>query len=132
MNFANPDMVGHTGVFPATVRAVEVVDECLGQIAEATLAAGGGMLITCDHGNAEQMIDPLTGAPHTAHTSNPIPCIVLATDSSPFRHVALRSGGKLADVAPTILDILHLPKPGDMTGVSLLEPSAGLPDRGDR
>ena len=121
MNFANPDMVGHTGVLEATITAVSVVDECLGRIVDAVLAAGGGMLITCDHGNAEQMIDPATGAPHTAHTTNPVPCVILLPEDSPFRNQTLRSGGKLADVAPTILQILDLPKPAAMTGQSLFE-----------
>jgi 2,3-bisphosphoglycerate-independent phosphoglycerate mutase len=121
MNFANPDMVGHTGVLDAAVEAVKVVDECLGRIGEATLEAGGAMLITCDHGNCEQMIDPNTGAPHTAHTTNPVPCIVLAADDSPIKRRTLRSGGKLADVAPTIIEILGLEKPAEMTGKSLLE-----------
>ena len=124
MNFASPDMVGHTGVLEATVTAVGVVDECLGRIADAVLAAGGAMLITCDHGNAEQMIDPVTGAPHTAHTTNPVPCVILAPEDSPFRHRPLVSGGKLADVAPTILELLGLPQPGAMTGRSLFAPSA--------
>jgi 2,3-bisphosphoglycerate-independent phosphoglycerate mutase len=121
MNYANPDMVGHTGVLPATIKAVAVVDECLGRIANAVLAKGGGMLITCDHGNAEQMIDPDTGAPHTAHTTNPVPCDVLVPDDSPLRHAKMRSGGKLADVAPTVLDMLGLPKAPEMTGSSLIE-----------
>jgi 2,3-bisphosphoglycerate-independent phosphoglycerate mutase len=121
MNFANPDMVGHTGVLEATIQAVSVVDECLGRIAGAALKAGGGMLITCDHGNAEQMFDPITGAPHTAHTTNPVPCVVLVPDDSPFRHRTLRSGGKLADVAPTVIEILGLQQPEDMTGRSLFE-----------
>ena len=121
MNFANPDMVGHTGVLKAAIEAVNVVDESLGKIANAVLGAGGGMLITCDHGNAEQMIDPRTGTPHTAHTTNPVPCVVLVADNSPFRHRTLRSGGKLADVAPTVLEILGLQKPAGMTGRSLFE-----------
>ncbi|WP_026370972.1 2,3-bisphosphoglycerate-independent phosphoglycerate mutase [Kallotenue papyrolyticum] len=120
MNFANPDMVGHTGVLDAAIKACEVVDECLGRIAAAVLERGGGMLITCDHGNAEQMIDPETGAPHTAHTTNPVPCLLLMPDDAPLRHVRLRDGGKLADVAPTILEILGLPKPQAMTGRSLI------------
>ncbi|MBA3946565.1 MAG: 2,3-bisphosphoglycerate-independent phosphoglycerate mutase [Herpetosiphonaceae bacterium] len=124
MNFANPDMVGHTGVLAATIKAVTVVDECLGRIADATLAAGGAMLITCDHGNAEQMIDPLTGAPHTAHTVNPVPCVVLLLPDDPRLHATLRSGGKLADVAPTILDLLQLPQPEEMTGRSLFQNGA--------
>lgn len=121
MNYANPDMVGHTGVLPASITAVEVVDQGLGQIAQALLARGGGMLITCDHGNVEQMIDPETGAPHTAHTTNPVPCVVLVPDDSALRHVPLRAGGKLADVAPTVLDILQLNKPAAMTGYTLVE-----------
>lgn len=121
MNYANPDMVGHTGVLPATITAVSVVDECLGRVGEAALLAGGAMLITCDHGNAEQMIDPLTGAPHTAHTTNPVPCVVLLQEDSPFIKQTLRLGGKLADVAPTVLDLLELPQPEDMTGTSLFK-----------
>jgi 2,3-bisphosphoglycerate-independent phosphoglycerate mutase len=124
MNYANPDMVGHTGVLPAAIKAVEVVDDGLGQIARALLARGGGMLITCDHGNVEQMIDPVTGAPHTAHTTNPVPCVVLVPDDSPLRHVTLQAGGKLADVAPTVIDILQLGQPAAMTGHSLIERGA--------
>ncbi|HEX6291356.1 MAG TPA: 2,3-bisphosphoglycerate-independent phosphoglycerate mutase [Herpetosiphonaceae bacterium] len=123
MNFANPDMVGHTGVLPAAIKAVEVVDECLGQIAEAALAQGGGMLITCDHGNVEQMVDPVTGAPHTAHTTNPVPCVILVPDDAPLRQVTLRSDGKLADVAPTVIDVLQLQQPEAMTGQSLIQRS---------
>jgi 2,3-bisphosphoglycerate-independent phosphoglycerate mutase len=121
MNFANPDMVGHTGVLPAAITSVEVVDECLGRIAEALLACGGAMLITCDHGNVEQMVDPVTGAPHTAHTTNPVPCVIIVPEDSPLRHMTLRSGGKLADVAPTVLHILALPQPAAMTGETLIE-----------
>jgi 2,3-bisphosphoglycerate-independent phosphoglycerate mutase len=121
MNYANPDMVGHTGVLPAAIISVEVVDQCLGRIAEALLAHGGGMLITCDHGNVEQMVDPITGAPHTAHTTNPVPCVIIVPEDSDLRHVALRSGGKLADVAPTVIDLLGLHKPAAMTGESLLQ-----------
>ncbi|HEY0604456.1 MAG TPA: 2,3-bisphosphoglycerate-independent phosphoglycerate mutase [Herpetosiphonaceae bacterium] len=124
-NFANPDMVGHTGVLPAAIVAVEVVDQCLGRIADALLAHGGGMLITCDHGNVEQMVDPVTGAPHTAHTTNPVPCVIVVPDDSWLRSATLRSGGKLADVAPTVIAILGLQKPGDMTGESLLEGQPG-------
>ena len=121
MNFANPDMVGHTGVLDAAVEAVSVVDECLGRIAEAVLAAGGGMLITCDHGNAEQMIDPVTGAQHTAHTTNPVPCVVLLPEDAEFRRATLMGDGKLADIAPTVLKILGLPQPAAMTGHSLID-----------
>jgi 2,3-bisphosphoglycerate-independent phosphoglycerate mutase len=123
MNYANPDMVGHTGVLKAAIEAVSIVDECLGRVAEAVLKVGGGMLITCDHGNAEQMIDPITRAPHTAHTTNPVPCVVLLPEDSEFRHAKLMSGGKLADIAPTVLQILGLPQPAAMTGHSLLEHS---------
>jgi 2,3-bisphosphoglycerate-independent phosphoglycerate mutase len=121
MNFANPDMVGHTGVLPAAIKSVEVVDECLGRIGDALLAHGGGMLITCDHGNVEQMVDPITGAPHTAHTTNPVPCVIIVPDDSPLRKVTLRSDGKLADVAPTVIDILGLQQPAAMTGATLIE-----------
>ena len=115
MNFANPDMVGHTGVLEATIKAVETVDSCLGAIAQAVADTKGTMLITADHGNCETMIDPHTGAPHTAHTINPVPIIVYGSQAC-----ALREGGKLADIAPTLLDILHLPQPKEMTGQSLL------------
>ncbi len=121
MNYANPDMVGHTGVLPAAITSVEVVDECLGRVADAVIEQGGGMLITCDHGNVEQMIDPITGAPHTAHTTNPVPCVVILPDDSPLRNITLHTGGKLADIAPTVLDLLGLPQPAAMTGKSLVE-----------
>lgn len=124
MNYANPDMVGHTGVLPASVKAVEVVDAGLGAVAQSLLARGGAMLITCDHGNVEQMLDPITGAPHTAHTTNPVPCVILLPEDSPLRHATLRSGGKLADVAPTVIDLLDLAKPAAMTGYTLIEPQA--------
>lgn len=123
MNFANPDMVGHTGVLAASITAVEVVDECLGRIANALLEQHGGMLITCDHGNVEQMIDPVTKAPHTAHTTNPVPCMIIVPDDSPLRHAVLRTGGKLADIAPTVIDILGLHQPPQMTGTTLIEHS---------
>ncbi|MBO7071999.1 MAG: alkaline phosphatase family protein, partial [Acetobacter sp.] len=115
VNFANPDMVGHTGVLKAAIKAVETVDSCLGAIAQAVADTKGTMLITADHGNCETMIDPQTGAPHTAHTNNPVPIIVCGSTAC-----ALREGGKLADIAPTLLDILHLPQPKEMTGQSLL------------
>ena len=121
MNFANPDMVGHTGVLPAAITSVEVVDACLGRIVDALLEQGGGMLITCDHGNVEQMVDPVTGAPHTAHTTNPVPCVVIIPEDSPLRNASLRRRGKLADIAPTVIDILQLQQPAAMTGHSLLE-----------
>ncbi|MGI6143940.1 MAG: 2,3-bisphosphoglycerate-independent phosphoglycerate mutase [bacterium] len=117
LNFANPDMVGHTGCMEAAVRAVETVDECVGRVVEKVGELGGTVLITADHGNAEQMLDPVTGGAHTAHTTNPVPLILI----SPYRRgVSLREGGKLADVAPTILDLLGIEQPPEMTGTSLL------------
>jgi 2,3-bisphosphoglycerate-independent phosphoglycerate mutase len=120
LNFANTDMVGHSGILEATKRAVEAVDTCLGRIGAALQRAGGTMLITADHGNAEQMRDPVTGQPHTAHTINPVP-IVLVT---PPADVAAIGDGKLADVAPTLLDLLGIEKPAAMTGHSLITRSA--------
>jgi 2,3-bisphosphoglycerate-independent phosphoglycerate mutase len=119
VNYANPDMVGHTGVLPAAVKAVETVDACLARAVEAVLARGGDVLITADHGNCEQMVDPGTGEPHTAHTTNPVP-IWWATRREEGRR--LRDGG-LADVAPTVLELLALPIPEEMTGTSLLTAS---------
>ncbi len=118
VNFANPDMVGHTGVLEAACRAVETVDACVGLAAEAVRKAGGVLLITADHGNAEQMIDPVRGTPHTAHTSNPVPFIAVTPEPCRVRD------GSLRDVAPTVLELLGLDKPAEMTGSSLLcEPS---------
>ena len=114
LNFANMDMVGHTGIFEATVKAVEAVDKCVGRIVDTLKEKGGVALITADHGNAEQMIDLKTGEPHTAHTSNPVKCIYFGNDEVK----ALRNG-KLSDVAPTILELLGIPKPQEMTGKSL-------------
>jgi 2,3-bisphosphoglycerate-independent phosphoglycerate mutase len=116
-NFANADMVGHTGNFDATVRAVDVLDGCLGQIAAAAFAADGTLLVTSDHGNCEQMWDDERGLPHTAHTSNPVPFIL----AQGGRSRALRDGGALCDVAPTILELLDVAPPGEMTGQSLLK-----------
>lgn len=115
VNFANPDMVGHTGSLPAAVAAVEAVDQALGQVAEAIAAVGGEWIITADHGNAEQMSDPLTGQPHTAHTTNPVPLIHHGR-----RRVRLRHQGSLRDIAPTVLALLGLAKPEAMTGQSLI------------
>lgn len=120
VNFANGDMVGHTGVFPATVSAIETVDACLARVIVATLAAGGVALVTADHGNAEEMIDPVSGAPMTAHTTNPVPVVLVAPEKSPTRHVALRHDGRLAAVAPTLLDLLGIAAPVDMTEPSLI------------
>ena len=117
MNFANADMVGHTGVVEAAIKAVETVDTQVGRIIEATLAQGGAAFITADHGNADQMIDYATGLPFTAHTTNPVPFYVIAPD---FANAQLRSGGVLADIAPTLLQVLGLPTPTDMTGQSLI------------
>jgi 2,3-bisphosphoglycerate-independent phosphoglycerate mutase len=114
VNFANPDMVGHTGVFPATVRAVEVVDTMLGRIAEAVMARGGILAVTADHGNAELKIDAATGAPLTAHTTSPVPFIVAGVEG-----ISLRDGGKLADIAPTLLPLVGLAASAEMTGDDL-------------
>ncbi|HET6412299.1 MAG TPA: 2,3-bisphosphoglycerate-independent phosphoglycerate mutase [Anaeromyxobacter sp.] len=116
-NFANPDMVGHTGVLEAAVKAVKVVDECIGRIWQACQKAGMAMLVTADHGNCEMMVDPLTGEPHTAHTLNPVPFILADPD---FRGARLREKGILADVAPTALTIMGLPQPKEMKGLGLV------------
>jgi 2,3-bisphosphoglycerate-independent phosphoglycerate mutase len=118
VNFANGDMVGHTGVLPAAIQAVEHVDVCVGRILEALQRHGGGAIVTADHGNCEQMIDPATGGPHTAHTTYDVPLIV-ADDR--FKGKALRQGGRLADVAPTLLRMMDMEKPAEMTGISLIE-----------
>jgi 2,3-bisphosphoglycerate-independent phosphoglycerate mutase len=118
VNYANPDMVGHTGIMKAAVSAVEFVDGCLGRLRQAVEKAGGVLIITADHGNVEQMKDPVTGAPHTAHTLLDVPIIVVnAKSASPIR---LRNG-RLADVAPTLLDLVGLKKPPQMTGESLIQ-----------
>jgi 2,3-bisphosphoglycerate-independent phosphoglycerate mutase len=114
MNFANADMVGHSGKFEPTVRAVETVDACLGRIYDALKRSGGRWIITADHGNAETMIDPVTRGPHTYHTTNPVPFIVVDEDQ-----VALRPGGALQDIAPTILGMLRVSQPKEMTGHDL-------------
>jgi 2,3-bisphosphoglycerate-independent phosphoglycerate mutase len=116
VNYANTDMVGHTGDLRSTVKAVEVVDECLKRVRQAVEDTGGTLLITADHGNAEVMKDPLTGQPHTAHTCNPVPFIMV----NPPSFVEGVTSGSLADVAPTILDLWDLPQPEVMTGKSLL------------
>jgi 2,3-bisphosphoglycerate-independent phosphoglycerate mutase len=116
VNYANPDMVGHTGVIPAGVRAVEVVDACLDRVTAAVLAKGGTLLITADHGNVEQLIDPETGGPHTAHTTNDVPLFWVTADPAGRR---LRDGG-LADIAPTLCELLGIEPPAAMTGKSLL------------
>jgi 2,3-bisphosphoglycerate-independent phosphoglycerate mutase len=115
-NFANADMVGHSGKIAPTIRAVETVDGCLGELYAAIKRCGGIMLVTADHGNAEQMIDPETGGPHTAHTTNPVPFIYIAEDAKQFR---LRPDGALQDIAPTVLGALGIPQPKEMTGRDL-------------
>jgi 2,3-bisphosphoglycerate-independent phosphoglycerate mutase len=116
VNFANADMVGHSGKIEPTVKAVETVDACLGRIEKTVRQKGGAMLITADHGNAEMMIDPATGGPHTAHTTNPVPFIVVSENSRQF---SLRPDGSLRDISPTILGMLGLPQPKEMTGYDL-------------
>ncbi len=117
VNFANGDMVGHTGSLPAAIRACEVVDECVGAIVDSALKRNATLIITADHGNAEQMFDPATGSPHTAHTTYDVPLIVVG---GPFKGRSLRRGGRLADIVPTMLEMMNLPKPVEMTGESLL------------
>ncbi|MBM9536921.1 2,3-bisphosphoglycerate-independent phosphoglycerate mutase [Desulfobulbus alkaliphilus] len=117
LNFANGDMVGHTGVMAAAVRACETVDRCVGRIEEFVRKRGGIMLITADHGNAEMMINPETGGPYTAHTLNPVPCILVAEQ---YRTRALRSDGALKDIAPTLLALMGIAVPAEMEGESLL------------
>jgi len=114
-NYANADMVGHSGSIPATIKAVETVDQSLARVLKASETAGMRLIVTADHGNAEMLIDPETGGPHTAHTTNPVPFIVIDWD----QEQRLRSGGALCDVAPTILSMLGLPQPAEMTGVNL-------------
>ena len=116
VNFANADMVGHTGKLPETIRAIEVLDACFARLESACARAGAVLLMTADHGNAEQMLDPSTGQPHTAHTTNPVPLILVNGGEG-----TLRSGGSLADVAPTILGLQGLPVPEEMTGRDLRE-----------
>ena len=114
INFANPDMVGHTGSIPAVTTAVEVTDECLSVVVEATHAAGGVCLVTADHGNAEQMLEADGVSPHTAHTTNPVPLILTLSD------VTLKSDGELSDLAPTALRLLGSDVPAEMSGKSLV------------
>jgi 2,3-bisphosphoglycerate-independent phosphoglycerate mutase len=121
VNYANGDMVGHTGVLDAAIQAVETVDACVGRLVEATLAKGGSLIVTADHGNCEQMIDPETGGPHTAHTTYDVPLIVVEPG---LEGSELRSGGRLADIAPTVLELMGLPIPEAMTGKPLVRVSA--------
>ena len=117
-NYANPDMVGHTGILAAAIKACEAVDQGLGRVLAALELAGGAMIVTADHGNCELMVDPLTGGPHTSHTTNPVPVILVGGPPG----VQLRNG-RLADLAPTLLDLMGLPLPPEMTGQSLIIPS---------
>jgi 2,3-bisphosphoglycerate-independent phosphoglycerate mutase len=114
-NYANPDMVGHTGSLPAVIKALECVDSCLGRVAHTAEKAGARLLITADHGNCEQMIDPETGGPHTAHTTNPVPFVVIDPDGDR----PLRAAGSLCDVGPTVLSMLGIEQPAEMTGRDL-------------
>jgi 2,3-bisphosphoglycerate-independent phosphoglycerate mutase len=114
LNYANPDMVGHTGSLPAAIKAVETVDAGLGRIADAVKKQGGALLVTADHGNCELMRDPQTGGPHTAHTTNPVPILLVGGENKSL------SEGRLADIAPTLLELMGLPRPKEMTGASLL------------
>jgi 2,3-bisphosphoglycerate-independent phosphoglycerate mutase len=118
LNFANPDMVGHTGSLPAAIKAVETVDAGLGRIAEAVSRQGGALLVTADHGNCELMRDPETGGPHTAHTTNPVPVLLMGGVANGLQD------GRLADIAPTLLDLMGLKQPAEMTGHSLLRQDA--------
>jgi len=120
VNFANTDMVGHTGDLAAAIKAVEAVDRCLGRVRDALKRVGGAMLVTADHGNAEMMEDPVTHQPHTAHTLNRVPVVLVNAPGDPAH---LRDG-ELADVAPTLLALMGLPQPKEMTGRSLLSPAA--------
>jgi 2,3-bisphosphoglycerate-independent phosphoglycerate mutase len=124
VNYANPDMVGHTGILEAAVKAIATVDHCLGRIEQAVKDVGGALLITADHGNAETMKDPDTGAPFTSHTVNDVPAILV---NAPDGVEGLRQG-RLADVAPTLLALLGLPAPAQMTGKSLLSMRGGSQD----
>jgi 2,3-bisphosphoglycerate-independent phosphoglycerate mutase len=117
VNFANPDMVGHTGSIPAVVEAVETADRCLGRVVERVTELGGVCLVTADHGNAEKMLEADGVSPHTAHTTNPVPLVLTAAGE------ALREGGEIADLSPTVLDLLGIVQPREMTGQSLVKPS---------
>jgi 2,3-bisphosphoglycerate-independent phosphoglycerate mutase len=115
-NFANPDMVGHTGVEKAAIAAIEAVDKCVGRVVEAIIEVGGVMFLCADHGNAEEMIDYETGEPFTAHTTDPVPFILINYDTS----YTLREGGCLADIVPTLIQVMGMEQPKEMTGKSLL------------
>ena len=122
VNFANADMVGHSGRLEPTIQGVELVDACLGRIYQAMKQRGSGAwLITADHGNAEMMVDPVTGGPHTAHTTNPVPFIFVSDDADQY---ALRPDGSLRDISPTMLELLGLGQPKQMTGGDLRVPKS--------
>ena len=125
VNYANGDMVGHTGDLNAAISAVRCVDACVGPIEKAVIEANGVMLLTADHGNCEMMVDPETGEPHTAHTLSPVP-IVLINHGDP-KTALVR--GRLADVAPTLLDLMQLPQPAEMTGQSLIRTACAVKRR---
>jgi 2,3-bisphosphoglycerate-independent phosphoglycerate mutase len=110
-------MVGHTGIHEAAVKAVEVVDDCVGRVVDKILQRGGAVLLTADHGNAEKMVDEITGQPHTAHTTNPVPFTLIINDGIKYQ---LREDGILADVAPTVLQLMRIPQPEAMTGRNLI------------
>jgi 2,3-bisphosphoglycerate-independent phosphoglycerate mutase len=120
VNFANADMVGHSGKIEPTIKAVETVDRELGRIYQAVKQRGGSLLVTADHGNAEMMIDPVSGGPHTAHTTNPVP-FILVTDA-PTGTIKLRPEGSLRDISPTMLSLLKMGRPKEMTGGDLVMP----------
>ena len=116
LNYANPDMVGHTGIMDAVIKAIETVDGCVGRVVDAIRKVDGQMFICADHGNAEKLIDYETGEPFTAHTTNPVPFILVNYDEN----YTLREGGRLADIVPTLIEMMGMEKPADMTGESLL------------
>ena len=116
VNYANPDMVGHTGSLPAAIKACEAVDAGLTRAVAALQKAGGAMIVCADHGNCDVMVDPVTGGPHTAHTLSPVPVILVGGPIG----ATLRDGGRLADLAPTLLALMGVPQPTEMTGKSLL------------
>ncbi|MEG2247172.1 MAG: alkaline phosphatase family protein, partial [Peptostreptococcaceae bacterium] len=118
VNFANPDMVGHTGSIDAAIKAVEVVDNCIGELVDKLLEVGASAIITADHGNAEYMLDPQNGKVVTSHSTNPVPFILVGEE---FKNAILLDDGRLSDIAPTILDMMNLEKPEEMTGHSLLK-----------
>lgn len=114
INYANADMVGHTGVLQAAIKAIEALDTNVGRVVDVIREKGGAAIITADHGNAEKMIDPATGRPFTAHTTDPVPLLLIDD-----QHTRLREGGSLQDIAPTMLGLLGIPKPEEMTGQDL-------------